>query len=49
MRKLRNQTVHEYIEDLAVLDNALQSGHAFVPHLVAIARRCVAQAERLLA
>jgi hypothetical protein len=48
MRKLRNQMVHEYIEDLAVLDNALQSGHAFVPRLVATARRCVAQAERLL-
>jgi hypothetical protein len=49
MRKLRNQMVHEYIEDLVVLDNALQNGHVFVPRLVATARRCVAQADRLLA
>ncbi len=29
MRRLRNQMVHEYIEDLAVLASALRSGHAF--------------------
>jgi hypothetical protein len=29
MRQLRNQMVHEYIEDLAVLASALRSGHAF--------------------
>lgn len=49
MRRLRNQMVHEYIEDLAVLTSALRSGHAFVPALVAAARRCVAEAQRLLA
>lgn len=49
MRRLRNQMVHEYIEDLAVLTSALRSGHSFVPVLVAAARRCVAQARRLLA
>ena len=49
MRKLRNQMVHEYIEDMAVLSSALRSGHAFVPALVAAARRCVAEANRLLA
>lgn len=49
MRRLRNQMVHEYIEDLAVLTSALRGGHAFVPTLVAAARRCVAEAERLLA
>lgn len=49
MRRLRNQMVHEYIEDLAVLASALRSGHAFVPTLVAAARRCVAEAQRLLA
>ena len=49
MRRLRNQMVHEYIEDLTVLTNALASGHAFVPVLVAAARRCVAEAQRLLA
>ena len=48
MRRLRNQMVHEYIEDLAVLSSALRSGHAFVPALVASARRCVAEAERIL-
>lgn len=48
MRKLRNQMVHEYIEDLAVLSSALRNGHAFVPTLVAGARRCVDEVERLL-
>ena len=40
--------VHEYIEDLAVLSSALRSGHAFVPSLVAAARRWVIEAERLI-
>lgn len=31
MRNLRNQMVHEYIEDPLILANALQSGHNFVP------------------
>ncbi|WP_240538433.1 hypothetical protein [Rhodoferax sp. PAMC 29310] len=48
MRRLRNQMVHEYIEDLVVLASALRNGHAFVPTLVAAARRCVAEVERLL-
>lgn len=33
MRKLRNQMVHEYIEDAELLADALQAGHAFVPTL----------------
>jgi hypothetical protein len=49
MRRLRNQMVHEYIEDLVVLTNALSSGHAFVPVLVTAAKRLVAEAQRLLA
>jgi hypothetical protein len=49
MRRLRNQMVHEYIEDLAVLASALRIGHAFVPELVAAGQRCMAQAHRLLA
>ena len=49
MRRIRNQMVHEYIEDLAVLTSALRSGHAFVPTLISAARRCVAEARRLLA
>ena len=48
MRRLRNQMVHEYIEDLAVLSSALRNGHAFVPVLIAAGRRCVAEVGRLL-
>lgn len=48
MRKLRNQMVHEYIEDLEVLASALRGGHDFVPALVSSARRSVAEAERIL-
>ena len=48
MRRLRNQMVHEYIEDHAVLASALRNGHAFVPVLVAAAGRCAAEARRLL-
>ena len=47
MRKLRNQMAHEYIEDLAVLSSALRSGHAYVPTLVATARRFVAEVARI--
>ena len=48
MRRLRNQMVHEYIEDPAVLSNALRTGHAFVPKLVKAARACVAETQRVL-
>lgn len=48
MRRLRNQMVHEYIEDLAVLTSALRNGHAYVPVLVGAARRCTAEVRRLL-
>lgn len=34
IRKLRNQMVHEYMEDLMVLASALQSGHDFVKVLL---------------
>lgn len=37
MRKLRNQMVHEYIEEPATLADALQAGHDFVPTLDAVA------------
>ena len=46
MRKLRNQMVHEYIEDLVILSNALNAGHEFVGTLVDSANRFVAQAQR---
>ncbi|TAN70194.1 MAG: hypothetical protein EPN17_06210 [Methylobacter sp.] len=37
MHNLRNQMVHEYIEDPVILSSALQSGHTFVPALIATA------------
>jgi hypothetical protein len=45
MRNLRNQMVHEYVEDPTVLASALQSGHAFVSALVAAAERVLAEIE----
>ncbi len=48
MRRLRNQMVHEDIEDLAVLTSALRTGHGFVPIFVEAARHCVAETRRLL-
>ena len=46
MRNLRNQMVHEYVEDPVVLTSALQTGHAFVPALVAAANKMIAEIER---
>jgi hypothetical protein len=48
MRKLRNQMVHEYIEDLGLLTSALQTGHAHVPQLVFAAKQMVMQAQKVL-
>lgn len=45
MRNLRNQMIHEYVEDPAVLVNALQSGHAFVPTLIAVANKMITEIE----
>lgn len=42
MRKLRNQMMHEYIEDLVILSSALRAGHAFVPTLVQTANKFLA-------
>ena len=47
-RRLRNQMVHEYIEDLAVLCSALRSGHEFVAVLVTAARRCIDEGKRVI-
>lgn len=47
IRKLRNQMVHEYIEDLAILASALQAGHAYVPVLMDVAQRLTAQIDKL--
>ncbi|RMG32761.1 MAG: hypothetical protein D6720_12720 [Gammaproteobacteria bacterium] len=42
MRRLRNQMIHEYVEDPQVLASALQAGHAFVPTLAATVERLAA-------
>lgn len=46
MRNLRNQMVHEYLEDPAVLSSALQTGHAFVSALISTAKEMIAEIER---
>lgn len=46
MRQLRNQMVHDYIEDLVVLTDALNAGHHFVPGLCAMADSLVAEVNR---
>lgn len=46
IRKLRNQMVHEYIEDLFVLSNALMAGQRFVSKLSAATESFVAQATK---
>lgn len=48
MRKLRNQMVHEYIEDLVILSSALRAGHAFVPTLIDTAARLIDKAQQRL-
>ena len=39
MRRLRNQMVHEYVDDPVILASALQAGHRFVPAQFELARR----------
>lgn len=46
LRKLRNQMVHEYIEDLTLLASALQSGHEGVSMLENAANKLMAEVER---
>ncbi|MFZ4701460.1 MAG: hypothetical protein ACOYMG_15530 [Candidatus Methylumidiphilus sp.] len=46
IRKLRNQMIHEYVEDPALLTNALQTAHFFVPELIAIADKMIAEIEQ---
>lgn len=45
MRNLRNQMVHEYVEDPAVLASALHAGHAFVAVLVTATDNILAELE----
>lgn len=46
MRNLRNQMVHEYVEDPAVLTSALQTGHVFVRALIHTADRVLAEIQQ---
>lgn len=46
MRNLRNQMIHEYVEDPVVLINALQAGHTFVPSLIDAASKMIAEVEK---
>lgn len=46
IRNLRNQMVHEYVEDPVVLSSALQTGHAFVPALIDTADKMLAEIKR---
>lgn len=46
MRALRNQMVHEYVEDPLVLWSALQAGQAFVSPLTTAATQMVDEARR---
>ncbi len=46
MRQLRNQMVHEYIEDPVILASALQSGHDFVPALIQATNTMIAEIDR---
>lgn len=46
IRNLRNQMIHEHVEDPAILGSALQTGHAFVPTLIVAANKMIAEIEQ---
>lgn len=46
IRKLRNQMVHEYVEDPSLLADALESAHAFVPDLISAAGKMITEIEQ---
>jgi len=46
MRHLRKQMVHEYVEDVVVLNDALQTAHTFVPALLLAAEKMMAEANQ---
>lgn len=46
IRNLRNQMIHEYVEDPVILCSALQTGHVFVPTLIVAANKMIAEIER---
>lgn len=46
MRRLRNQMVHEYIEDPVILADALMTAHSLLPALLQVAQRLLQEAEQ---
>ncbi len=49
IRDLRNKMVHEYMEDPAILADALNSGHRFVVDLISTASRMTAEVNARIA
>ena len=49
IRDLRNKMVHEYMEDPAILADALNSGHHFVTDLIGTASRMTAEVKSRIA
>lgn len=49
IRKLRNQMIHEYVEDATLLADALNTGHEAVPVLIDVATRLGERVTSLLA
>lgn len=49
IRALRNQMIHEYVEDRRVLEGALLAAHDAVPMLSAVAERMCDEVDRRLA
>ena len=45
-RRLRNQMIHEYVDDLQVLASNLLAGHRYVPVLLETAQRLIDEAAR---
>lgn len=45
-RRLRNQMIHEYVDDLQVLASNLQAGHRYVPVLLETAQRLIDETAR---
>ena len=46
MRALRNQMIHEYLEDLHILKIALEKAHAFVTNLIQVANNLIQEINR---
>ena len=45
-RRLRDQMIHEYVDDLGMLAGNLQAGHRYVPTLIDAAQRLMDEAGR---